>query len=118
VASVDDPLNQKDKTHDQVLPVGLFVHASIQGIHLPTAAKIPRTGLRENNAVYIIKEDNTLEIRTVEVMKTGKDFAIIESGLNQGDEVCLSIMDGASSGMKVRLEEQEQTPAPAEEMVP
>lgn len=104
VAMVEDPLNQEANTHDQILPIGLFVHGKIEGIEIPSAAKIPRTALREGNKVYIITPDNTLEIRPVEVSKAEKDFVIIAKGLEEGERVCLSILDGATEGMKVQPE--------------
>jgi len=64
---------------------------------------VPRAGLRGNNQVYIANEDETLDVRTVTVRASDRDRAIITAGLNPGEQVVISPIRGAATGMQINI---------------
>lgn len=98
-AEVRNPFNQK--TGNAPLAPGIFVDAEIKGQDVDSAIVIPRAGLRGDDQIYIVKEDATLEIRSVSVRATDRDRAIISAGLSIGERVVISPIRGAANGMSV-----------------
>ncbi len=80
---------------------GTFVRVRIQGHSIPSSFVIPRSALRENNTVWVIK-DNTLEIRPVTIARAEKERAILSSGLEPGEHLVTSLLEAVTSGMTVR----------------
>lgn len=83
------------------LAVGMFVSAEIAGVAEQEAFVMPRLALRNKDKVYVINEDNRLEIRTVEVLATSKDRVLVLSGVNSGERVVTSTLPNAVDGMEV-----------------
>ncbi len=84
---------------------GTFVDAKVSGEDVDAAVIIPRNGLRGNDRVFVAKADETLEIRTVQVRASDRDKAIILAGLEAGENVVVSPIRGAASGMKIDVVE-------------
>ena len=84
------------------LASGLFVTAEIDGREIDTAVFIPRTGLRGTDRVYVAREDETMEVRTVTVAYSDRERAIITAGLEPGENVITSPVRGAADGMKIQ----------------
>ena len=91
-------------------PVGLFVQAEIHGSTLDTVAEIPRRAIREGSDVILITPDNTISFRTVDVVRSTRDSAIIRSGLAAGDRICLTRLNSPVAGMTVRISEADAAP--------
>jgi hypothetical protein len=53
-----------------------------------------------------------LRFRQVKVLKTDPETVIIESGLENGERVCLSALDTAVEGMTVRTLEEGKADSP------
>ena len=56
--------------------------------------------------MWVVDVNDRLRFRQVEVLKTDPETVIIESGLESGERVCLSALDTAVDGMKVRVFEE------------
>jgi hypothetical protein len=69
---------------------------------------LPRLALRNANKVYVINDENRLEIRTVEVLSTSKDIVLVTAGVEIGDKVVTSTIPAAVDGMEVRAITREQ----------
>jgi len=82
---------------------GTFVDATLSGEDVSQAVIIPRNGLRGDDRVFVAKADNTLEIRTVTVRDSDRQRAIILDGLSGGEEIIVSPIRGAASGMKINV---------------
>ena len=63
---------------------------------------LPRLALRNANKVYVINDENRLEIRTVEVLSTSEDTVLVSTGVEVGDKVVTSTIPAAVDGMEVR----------------
>ncbi len=83
------------------LAVGMFVTASIRRNEATTAAMVPRTALRNADKVYVVNDEDRLEIRTVEVLSSNADEVMIGSGVSTGERVVTSTIASAVDGMLV-----------------
>jgi len=108
IAEVDDPYGL-GANNGAPIAVGMFVHADIAGVNSQSAMVLPRLALRNTNKVYVINDENRLEIRTVEVLSTSDDIVLVSNGLNVGDRVVTSTIPAAVDGMEVRAITREQT---------
>ena len=114
---VTDPLSQK-QSQDQQLPLllGEYVRVEIDGPRLSNVFVLPRNTLREGSRLWIKNANNQLEIRQVEVMLSRQDSLLIESGLQDGDEVITSPLPVALPGMALQsaaaAPQQASTPQP------
>jgi multidrug efflux pump subunit AcrA (membrane-fusion protein) len=67
---------------------------------------IPPTALFQNNdgaAVWVVKPDNTLELRPVAVDRYEADRVLIREGLLSGDRIVTAGVHKLAAGQKVRL---------------
>ncbi|MEL6688010.1 MAG: efflux RND transporter periplasmic adaptor subunit [Pseudomonadota bacterium] len=97
---VRDPFG--GETGQPALGPGLFVDADIAGPVLDNVVTVPRAALRGDDEVYIVEED-TLTIRSVEVQSSNRDRAVLTSGITPGDQVIVSPIRGAATGMKIEV---------------
>ena len=83
-------------------PVGLFVQASIRGRRENNVVRLPRSVMRDNNQLLIVDADNRLHFREVSILRLEHDEVLIDSGLADGELVCLSPMQTVVEGMRVQ----------------
>jgi RND family efflux transporter MFP subunit len=107
IAEVEDPYGL-GSDNGAPLAVGMFVHADIAGVNSQEALVLPRLALRSANKVYVINDENRLEIRTVEVLSTSEDTVLVSTGVEVGDKVVTSTIPAAVDGMEVRAISREQ----------
>ncbi|MCP4048602.1 MAG: efflux RND transporter periplasmic adaptor subunit [Gammaproteobacteria bacterium] len=107
IAEVQDPYGL-GSDNGAPMAVGMFVHADIEGVNSQSALVLPRLALRNANKVYVINDENRLEIRTVEVLSTSKDTVLVTAGVEVGDKVVTSTIPAAVDGMEVRAITREQ----------
>lgn len=100
IAEVADPYGQ---AADQGAPfaVGMFVNARIKGFEETEAWVLPRDALRQEDTVYVVNQDNKLNIRQVEVYATTSDEVFISAGVNTGENVVTSAVNNVFDGMLV-----------------
>ncbi|NND44017.1 MAG: efflux RND transporter periplasmic adaptor subunit [Xanthomonadales bacterium] len=106
IAEVDDPYGLAEGD-SMPLAVGLFVTAEIEGVNQRDAFRIPRLALRNADKVYVINDENELEIRTVEVLSTSEDRVLLIGGVEAGEKVVTSTIPAAVDGMRVEAIERE-----------
>ena len=101
VAEVVDPYGE-GSDNGTPLAVGMFVPADIAGVSDQAAMIVPRLALRNADKVYVVNDNNRLEIRTVSVISTSEDTVLVSSGLEPGDKVVTSTIPAAVDGMEVQ----------------
>jgi len=84
------------------LAVGLFVTAEIAGMHEQFTYTIPRDALRNEDEVYVINDEELLEIRKVDVLSTSEDRVWLSGGVSEGEQVVTSTIPAAVDGMQVQ----------------
>lgn len=107
-AEVRDPFGA-GASNGMPLAPGLYVNAAVDGQKLDNAIVIPRSALRGDDQVYVAK-GNTLSIKTVNVISSNKDEAILGGGINAGDIVITSPIRGVAQGMKIDVVTSGETP--------
>lgn len=85
-----------------MLPVGLFVHAEIQGRRVDNVIRLPRSVMRDNDQVLVIDPENRLRFRQVTVLRLEHDEVLISRGLADGELVCVSAIQTVVDGMHVK----------------
>jgi RND family efflux transporter MFP subunit len=103
VARVDDPYGLNDAERTTPLVVGLFVEATIEGRVVEQVFKLPRSALRKQNDVLVVDSDNRLRQRKVELLRTDFESAYVTSGLQPGDQVCVSPVEAFVDGLLVEV---------------
>jgi hypothetical protein len=94
--------------------MGLYLDAEIEGKTAADAIVLPRAALREDGSVLVVDSNDRLEIRTVEVLRLGSSEAVLSDGLASGERVCVSPLAAVVDGMRVRVQDPNETPeAPA-----
>lgn len=107
IAEVDDPYGLGSDAGSP-MAVGMFVKADIAGVNSQAAMVLPRLALRNANKVYVINDENRLEIRTVDVLSTSPETVLVTDGVKPGDKVVTSTIPVAIDGMEVRAITREQ----------
>lgn len=105
VAQVAEPYGRGAAADRTPLAVGLFVEAEIQGVEIDNAVIIPRTAVRPDSTVLIVDNDSRLRFRRVAIARMDENEAIVTSGLETGERICVSNLEIISDGMKVRVYE-------------
>lgn len=98
IAEVNDPYGTA-ADHGMPLAVGMFVNAEIQGVLPHNAFVMPRTALRKEDKVYVISDDNKLQIRTVDVLSTSSNQVLVLAGVKAGEKVVTAPVRAAYDGM-------------------
>ena len=99
VAQIDDPYGKRDDGTPP-LKIGEFVEASITGRLLDNVYTIPRSAIR-GDQVLVVDDDQTLQIRDVEIAWGDDDHVVVTAGLNPGESVCTKPPAYAIEGAKV-----------------
>lgn len=84
------------------LPIGLFVHAEIEGRWVENIVSLPRAAMRNGNQVLIVDDESRLRFRDVELLRFDRDEVLIKSGLKPGELVNISPIQTVIDGMKVK----------------
>ncbi|MFK7958346.1 MAG: efflux RND transporter periplasmic adaptor subunit [Lysobacterales bacterium] len=101
VVEVSDPYSTAADDGNP-LAVGLFVAADIRRNDTTTAPVVPRSALRNADKVYVVNDEDRLEIRTVDVLFSDEEQVLISSGVSIGERVVTSTIASAVDGMLVQ----------------
>ncbi|WP_426415716.1 efflux RND transporter periplasmic adaptor subunit [Aestuariirhabdus sp. LZHN29] len=101
VARVDDPYGN-DGSQRPPLKIGQFVEAEIEGRLLKGVFVMPRSALRQDNQVALIK-DHKLQRLPIELIWSDVNAAVIEGPLQRGDQLVTSPTGTAISGTPVSI---------------
>ncbi len=102
VAQVEDPYNQSGRT-GELLRIGTFVTASIQGRFGGALFTIPRHALQRGETLWIIDEQQKIYPRDVQIVSTDEEYAYVDVGLTNGDRYTITPIDQPLPGMPVRV---------------
>lgn len=101
VARVEEPYAATDPARAP-LAVGLFVNAEIVGPLVAGVTRVPRSALRGDRELLVVDADDRLRRRPVEVLRVEGDDALLRASFELGDRVCVSPLQAAVEGMRVR----------------
>jgi len=98
---VDDPMSLGDGGTPLLL--GSFVRAAIEGKRLDNVFQVPRASLKEENAVLLVTEENTLHVQPVSVLWKNSHDVFVGKGLQTGDRIIVSQVAAPVEGMPLIL---------------
>jgi len=105
LVEIKDPLSLNADDQDRVpLLIGEYVRVEILGRKLEHVFQIPRTALRDNSSVWIVTENQTLEIRKVRPVWRDADIVLLQNGLNPQERLIISDLPAAVEGMSVQVD--------------
>lgn len=102
VAEVADPYGAGASDRGVPLAVGLFVGAEIAGTRPVEGLVMPRDALRNGDQVYVVNDEDRLEIRRVDVLWSNEEQVLVASGVAAGERVVTSTLANATAGMVVQ----------------
>jgi len=86
--------------------LGLNAIVTLEAGHAVRAIRIPSTALYEKDrksAVWIVKDDQTIELRPIVVVRYDTDSVEVSSGLRSGERIVTAGVHKLLAGQKVRL---------------
>ena len=102
VARVENPYGKSKDASRPPLTLGLFVNAEIIGKTIADVAIIPRSALRDDNRVLIVDNEDQLRFREVDPLRLNAETAYIQSGIEDGERICISPLKTVVDGMPVQ----------------
>ena len=105
LVAVEDPFCLKPENRDRPqLLMGSYVSAEIQGKTLTSVFPVKWSHLRgENNKVWIMDDENKLEIRPVQVVFRDGDQVYVTDGLAEGEKLLVTDIAAPVEGMSLRI---------------
>ena len=100
VARIDDPYRLQNE--GAPLPIGTFVAAEIKGQSPVDTIRVPRSALRGSDELVFLTDENKIELRRVEILRTDADFAYVSSGAAVGERISVTTLEAPINGMTVR----------------
>jgi multidrug efflux system membrane fusion protein len=97
------------QNEDRVLWPNQFVNVRLLLETMPKALTVPVAAIQRGNQgtfTYVVKPDNTVEVRAVTVGVTEGNVASIEAGLNVGELVVTDGQDKLQPGAKVEVQQR------------
>ena len=95
---------------DMPMAPGLFVAADIEGRTLADVLAVPAAGLRAGGRVFIMNDDDLLEVRSVIVAHATASVAYLSSGVEEGDRIIVSPIRNPVAGMALSAIEETAEP--------
>lgn len=105
LAAVKDPLGLKgNEETTRPLLIGEYVRVEIEGPPLTQVFRIPRVALRDNNTIWVVGDDSTLDIRSVKTIWRDNQTVFLKEGLSPGDQLVVSDLAAPVAGMKIQVQ--------------
>jgi len=112
--AVDDPLDldSPEQTRPPLL-IGEYVRVEIEGPELDGVVALPRSALKNGRDVWVVRDDNTLDIRAVDIVWRGETTVMVRNDLRDGERIIMNGLSAPVQGMKVMVDEPADTPSAA-----
>ncbi|UML93027.1 efflux RND transporter periplasmic adaptor subunit [Shewanella xiamenensis] len=113
VAEIKDPYLREHKTQGSLpLKYGSFVNAVIKGRTVDGIVKLPRHVVR-NEHVALINNNNIVEMRHVNVVRSDLENVFIKDSLKTGERVAITHFNNMANGQLVKVIGEETKPVQA-----
>ena len=101
IAQIDDPFGPA-AAGKAPLKIGQYVTAEIRGKQLPNVLVIPNNTIYQGSYVYTV-EEGILQRKDITIAWQNDDDAVIESGLEAGEQLVTTPLGQVTSGLKVSI---------------
>lgn len=98
IVEVRDPFNARLAAP---LAPGMFVSTRLEGSSSESMVAAPRSALKRNEYVYVVRPDNTIDVRRVRAAQTTADEVMFREGVADGERVVVSVLTSPRQGMAV-----------------
>lgn len=98
---VSDPFGLDNERSGLPLLLGSFVRIEIEAGKLENVLPIPRVALREGDRIWVVDENDELQIRDAEVLWKETETLLIANCMKPGEMLVLSDLRSALPGMNV-----------------
>ncbi|MEM6955713.1 MAG: efflux RND transporter periplasmic adaptor subunit [Myxococcota bacterium] len=112
LVEVRDPLRLETSEQGPPLLFGTYVSVSIDGGDM-SGTLVPRRAIREGNQLFVLTDEQTLSIRTVDAAWSFDDSVIVRSGVQADEQVILSRLTAPVEGMPLRTADGPAAATPA-----
>ncbi len=102
VAQLEDPYDLAGSGREP-LRVGTFVTAEISGNAGGRLFAIPRHALSGGDTVWVVDEQQKIQPRVVEIVRSDEDYAYVAGGLADGERYATTPIDQPLPGMQIRV---------------
>ena len=92
------------------LLLGSYVQVSIQSDPLENVFVLGREVLRDGDKIWVVTKDDTLEVRTAQILWRTPEQIIVGDGLKKDDRVIASKLQAPVDGMKVKVLSEQGLP--------
>jgi RND family efflux transporter MFP subunit len=103
VAQVLDPYGVLGQSHQSELKIGTFVNAEIQGLPVENMVVLPRYVLQADHTVFVVNDQEKLEILPVVVLRAEAKKVYISSGIKAGTRVITTTLDAPVPGTRLAI---------------
>ncbi|ARN57390.1 efflux RND transporter periplasmic adaptor subunit [Sedimentisphaera salicampi] len=106
LVEAEDPfcLNEQNKGGEEIL-FGAYLRCRIHGRTIEDVFRLKRRYIHDNNTLWVVGEDNKLEIRKAEIVFREHSFVYVKSGITESDTVVTSDIAAPVEGMPLRISE-------------
>lgn len=108
VVQINDPYGLKD--NKAVLKFGSYVKVSFAGLTLNNIYRLPQD-LVNNRIVWVVDNEQKLRSQKVEILREEDEYFLINQGINDDDQVVITLPEYPQSGMEVKLAAKEELSA-------
>lgn len=98
IVEVRDPFNPRLAAP---LAPGMFVSVRLEGSSRESMVAAPRSALKRNEYVYVVRPDNSIDVRHVRPAQTTADEVMFREGVADGERVVVSVLTSPRQGMAV-----------------
>ena len=88
-------------------PPGLFVEAELAGQSLRQVVAVPREAVRDGGNVAVVNDEDLLEYRKLQVVRTNDSEVFVAGGVAEGERVVLTRLSLVGEGAKVSVKPDE-----------
>jgi hypothetical protein len=82
---------------------GQFIETSIPGRVVPGILRVPRRAFASSDRVLVVAPDQTLTTRPVKILRTEREDVLVSSGLEDGEQLCVTALAAVIEGMEVKV---------------
>ena len=108
LVSIKDPLSTTaEHAGDPILLVNDYMSANIIGRTVEDVIALPRSLVREGDTVWVMNEQNELDIRPIKAVYRGRSHVLISGGLQSGERVVTTDIAAPVQGMPLRESDTE-----------
>lgn len=107
LVNVEDPLGLGATKKPQLI-VGAYVEASIKTRPFPNVVRINRDYVHQNDTVWV-NQEGKLDIRDVHVLYRDAEYAYVDEGLQDGDDVVTTRLATVKPGAALRLIREDES---------